>query len=269
MRGLLIEDRRVLAHTVRSVRHRLGAPDRMRLALVLWLYFGLGNLFVFVFAWYGVTGRPVVSWLIGQHLKALAEISPLALLASWWLAGRAQRPFRTTHPLRIPLPREELARAELMPAESTPPDDRPGRTVRAHRQAVLFDAIVADILATVDTSATRVHISLQPTVIRAEPGSLAMLVRNLLTYAVRHNIPDGGVWVSLTTAGGLTTLTVEHTGPPLGADDLPALLARSYQSDPDIELAIVRTVVRAHRGTVAATARSGGGLLVRVTLPTR
>jgi signal transduction histidine kinase len=205
----------------------------------------------------------------GQADRGQAEMSPLALLASWWLAGWAQRPFRTAHPLRIPLPREEPAREDLVRAGSTPLDDRPGRTVQAHREAVLVDAIVADILATVDTSATRVHISLQPTVIRAEPGSLAMLVRNLLAYAVRHNIPDGGVWVSLTTAGRLTTLTVEHTGPPLGSDDLPALLARSYQSDTDVELAIVRTVVRAHHGTVAATARSGGGLLVRVTLPTR
>ena len=65
-------------------------------------------------------------------------------------------------------------------------------------------------------------------------------------------------------------------GNGIAPDHLPYVFDRFYRADPSrdratggagLGLAIVRSITQAHSGTVSATARPGGGLLVEVTLP--
>jgi signal transduction histidine kinase len=105
-----------------------------------------------------------------------------------------------------------------------------------------------------------------------EPTLLTQLVGNLIANAVRHNIDGGLISVRTEPSGGLS---VANSGPrldPKAVDELFEPFRRgtnrtSSDQGAGLGLSIVRSIVRAHGGAVQAIARSGGGLTVRVTLP--
>jgi signal transduction histidine kinase len=110
-------------------------------------------------------------------------------------------------------------------------------------------------------------------------GSGVLLERialNLVQNAVRYNVPDG--WVEVTTAarGATALLTVSNTGPVVPAYELdnifePFRRLRTERTNSDrgvgLGLSIVRSVARAHGGTITAEPREGGGLVMRVAIP--
>ncbi|MEO6955434.1 MAG: HAMP domain-containing sensor histidine kinase [Antricoccus sp.] len=103
---------------------------------------------------------------------------------------------------------------------------------------------------------------------------LERVVTNLLQNAVRHNRDGGTVHVHLATALDEVILSVSNTGQQLDPNMVDELFApfrraadRTASSGTGLGLSIVRAIVLAHRGTVEATARDGGGLLVTVRLP--
>ncbi|WP_240661074.1 MULTISPECIES: sensor histidine kinase [unclassified Streptomyces] len=103
------------------------------------------------------------------------------------------------------------------------------------------------------------------------------VVANLLDNACVHNVPEGWVHVRVRTEGvaGAVVLEVDNTGPGVDPDTVDHLFEPFFRARPRIAsdrghglgLAIVRSVVQAHRGTVDAEANASGGLRVRVTLP--
>ncbi|MFD8545316.1 sensor histidine kinase [Streptomyces sp. NPDC059649] len=106
---------------------------------------------------------------------------------------------------------------------------------------------------------------------------LERVALNLLQNAVQYNIPHGG-WVEASTSAdsGYVSLTVANTGPVIPAyevDDLfePFRRLRSARAGSGqgvgLGLSIVRSVARAHGGTVRAEPREGGGLNVHVKMP--
>lgn len=106
---------------------------------------------------------------------------------------------------------------------------------------------------------------------------LTQLGMNLVHNAIVHNrAEDGHVWITAGAGAADTILTVENTGPEL-APEVVATLAEPFRRGTDrvradhagagLGLAIVRSIVRAHDGTLALTPRVGGGLRVTVRLP--
>lgn len=114
-------------------------------------------------------------------------------------------------------------------------------------------------------------------------GSAELLLRvvtNLVQNAVVHNLPAGGTVTVRTEAYGDTSvLRVENTGRRLPADLVPTLtepfrrgterVRTDEHAGVGLGLAIVRSIVRAHDGTLDLVARPAGGLLVTVRLPGR
>ncbi|MER6474445.1 sensor histidine kinase [Streptomyces collinus] len=114
-------------------------------------------------------------------------------------------------------------------------------------------------------------------------GSAELLLRmvtNLVQNAVVHNLPSGGaVTVRTEAEGGTSVLRVENTGPPVPPERVPILTepfqrgAERVRTDEHagvgLGLAIVRSVVRAHDGTLDLVPRPAGGLVVTVRLPGR
>ncbi|MEU7257569.1 HAMP domain-containing sensor histidine kinase [Streptomyces rimosus] len=106
---------------------------------------------------------------------------------------------------------------------------------------------------------------------------LERIALNLVQNAVRYNIKDEG-WVEVTTEPqqGCAVLVVSNTGPAVPAYEVDNLFEpfrrlRTERTGSDkgvgLGLSIVRSVVRAHDGTITATPREGGGLEMRVVLP--
>ncbi|WP_369361172.1 sensor histidine kinase [Streptomyces sp. cg2] len=106
---------------------------------------------------------------------------------------------------------------------------------------------------------------------------LERIALNLVQNAVRYNIPEGG-WVEVSTEPqpGCAVLVVSNTGPVVPAYEVENLFEpfrrlRTERTGSDkgvgLGLSIVRSVVRAHDGTITAEPREGGGLDMRVVLP--
>jgi len=103
------------------------------------------------------------------------------------------------------------------------------------------------------------------------------MTTNLVHNAIVHNRDGGRVWIRAEAGTDGATLTVENTGAVVPPDLLATLTepfrrgserVRDDHAGVGLGLAIVRSIVQAHDGTLALTARDAGGLRVAVSLPT-
>jgi signal transduction histidine kinase len=138
---------------------------------------------------------------------------------------------------------------------------------------------LADLAATCVRAADgedgiRFDTSLRAARTNGDPRLLERLVSNLVTNAVRHNVPRGWVDVRTETRGGHAILSVANTGPVVPDDQIGRIfepfqrLDQDRTSDADglgLGLSIVQAVAEAHDAAVAARPRPGGGLAVDVT----
>ncbi|GAA0326424.1 sensor histidine kinase [Actinoallomurus spadix] len=128
--------------------------------------------------------------------------------------------------------------------------------------------------------ADRPDIDIKPELTEAptvgDPVLLEHLVSNLVDNAIRHNVDDGMVVVRTGVLDGWATCQVENTGPVVPAYEVQSLFEPFRRLNTDriesskgagLGLSIVRSVVGAHGGTVIATPREDGGLIVTVRLP--
>ena len=140
-----------------------------------------------------------------------------------------------------------------------------------------LDTIAGSVVAAHDARAAAAGIALTthllPCTVRGEEVLLERLVTNLVQNAIKYNHRGGSVHV---TVGGAAALTVANTGqevPPHAVAELFEPFKRlaadriDHSGGAGLGLAIVRSITQAHSGTVTATARQGGGLLVEVRLP--
>lgn len=99
---------------------------------------------------------------------------------------------------------------------------------------------------------------------------LEQLVGNLVSNAIRYNRPGG--MVEAETGPG-SRLMVRNTGPEVPAEQVNGLfepfrrLGPRDTERPGLGLSIVRSITRAHGGTVRAAPNPGGGLEIEVCLP--
>ncbi|MFJ6385930.1 sensor histidine kinase [Kitasatospora sp. NPDC092039] len=118
---------------------------------------------------------------------------------------------------------------------------------------------------------------LDPAMVGGNGVLLERLALNLLQNAVRYNTAGGWVELATTAVPGGGELVVSNTGPVVPGYELEHIFepfrrikgADRTRSDKGVGLglSIVRSVVRAHGGTIEATPRSGGGLTMRVRIP--
>ncbi|MFI1002737.1 sensor histidine kinase [Streptomyces galbus] len=112
-------------------------------------------------------------------------------------------------------------------------------------------------------------------------GSAELLLRvvtNLVQNGIVHNLPaDGTVTVRTEASGGAAALCVANTGRPVPPDLVPTLtepfrrgterVRTDEHAGVGLGLAIVRSIVRAHGGTLTLDPGPAGGLVVTVRLP--
>ncbi|WP_435875853.1 sensor histidine kinase [Nonomuraea wenchangensis] len=114
-----------------------------------------------------------------------------------------------------------------------------------------------------------------PTV--GDPVLLERCVSNLVENAVKYNIPQNGkVWVRTGMVDDAVVVQVANTGQHVPAYEVNSLFEPFRRLHADrvdsgkgagLGLSIVRAVVQAHGGNVAAVPRDGGGLVVTIRLP--
>ncbi len=147
------------------------------------------------------------------------------------------------------------------------------------RTAVDLGEVAATVLKMTDRSdrpdiQIKSELAAAPTV--GDPVLLEHLVSNLVDNAVRHNVDDGTVIVRTGILDGWAACQVENTGPVVPAYEVQSLFEPFRRLNTDriesskgagLGLSIVRSVARAHGGSVVATPRENGGLILTVRLP--
>jgi PAS domain S-box-containing protein len=115
--------------------------------------------------------------------------------------------------------------------------------------------------------ALAVHVAARGLALDADPARLAQVVANLLTNAAKYTEPGGRIVIHAARGGDQIELTVRDTGIGIAPDMLPHVfdlfvqehqtLARS-QGGLGLGLAIVRSLVELHGGTVAVASHGHG-----------
>jgi signal transduction histidine kinase len=99
------------------------------------------------------------------------------------------------------------------------------------------------------------------------------VLANLLSNAVRHTPRGGSVVLSVEPAGTGAGFAVADTGPGIDPRDLPHVFDRFVKSSDSsgvgLGLAIAKSLVEAHGGSITAESRQGGGTTMRFVLPAR
>jgi signal transduction histidine kinase len=147
------------------------------------------------------------------------------------------------------------------------------RGLAVHEEVDLA-AVVQEVLDLAGRGGPEVHATLEPAVISGDPVLAERLVANLLENAARYNISAGDIWVATGTVAGDALLTVANTGPVISPTDAGRIFApfqrlsgRTSHDGHGLGLAIVMSIAKVHGGSVTATPRKDGGLLVTVVVP--
>jgi two-component system sensor histidine kinase BaeS len=112
--------------------------------------------------------------------------------------------------------------------------------------------------------------------IQGDPERLTQLFNNILENSVRYTQENGRVQLRCETVGPNLRIEVHDSGPGVPAELLPRLFERFYRMESSrnratggagLGLAICRSIVQAHGGTIQALASDLGGLCLRIELP--
>ncbi len=113
-------------------------------------------------------------------------------------------------------------------------------------------------------------------IMTADRALIKQMLRALTENAVKYTPDDGRIVIEADRSENSVILTVRDTGAGIPPADLPHVFDRFYRVDKarsraqggnGLGLAIVRDIVKAHRGTVNIESTPGRGTAVCVTLP--
>jgi signal transduction histidine kinase len=171
---------------------------------------------------------------------------------------------------------DELIAGLLLLARSEAPSAVDPAAVRPVDLAEVVVPALAATRAEATRRGLRVRERRAPAPTAGDPVLLERVAGNLVENAVRHNVAAGWVDVSTGVNGPAAELCVTSGGPQIAADRVEELFEPFRRGPVDrtagtpgsgLGLSIVRAVVLAHGGTVAAEPVPGGGLAVTVHLP--
>jgi heavy metal sensor kinase len=151
------------------------------------------------------------------------------------------------------------------------------------QQAPVELAGVAEEVVTVlrpmaDEKKITLHSELEPLCVTGDAAALAQVIRNLIENAVRYNREGGHVKVKLVEINDKAVLTVTDTGLGVPVDDRPHIFERFYRVDKarsrasggaGLGLAICKSIVEAHGGSIGFKSREGKGTEFHFAIPLR
>ena len=116
----------------------------------------------------------------------------------------------------------------------------------------------------------------EPFSINVDPGRIAQVLGNLISNGLRYTERGGAITLSAQQSGSDAILTVTDTGKGIPADRLPHIFDRFYRADnarqldkgqSGLGLTIVKSLVEAHEGIIAAESQLGKGTTFTITIP--
>jgi heavy metal sensor kinase len=167
-----------------------------------------------------------------------------------------------------------LAEDLLLLSRSTAGPDSP--RARVELETLVLDVAVVGTRLAKDRGVTVRVGSLAPLAVLGDAGALRRALLNLVENGVKYTPAGGRVEMSVTGAGREVVVAVEDTGPGIDPADVARIFepfvrldtARSRESGGSgLGLAIARSIVVAHRGTLAVERPATGGSRFTIRLP--
>jgi heavy metal sensor kinase len=115
-----------------------------------------------------------------------------------------------------------------------------------------------------------------PAPVLADPDRLGRALTNLLTNAIQYNRDGGEVRIHLAASDGGAALIVTDTGVGIAPEHLPHVFERFYRADRSrsgdaphagLGLAIAKSIIESHGGTISASSTPGAGATFTLHLP--
>ncbi|MCS7039817.1 MAG: HAMP domain-containing histidine kinase, partial [Caldilineales bacterium] len=154
--------------------------------------------------------------------------------------------------------------------------------LRIERQPVSPRDLLERALAVHQAAATEAGLTMHleadaalPT-IHVDPERMMQVLNNLVTNAIRFTPAGGRITLAAAADTDRVYLRVSDTGVGIPAADLPYVFERFYRGDKarhtatgesGLGLAIARSLVEAHGGTIAVASEEGKGTTFTITLP--
>lgn len=147
--------------------------------------------------------------------------------------------------------------------------------------ADLAGDVMGELIDLADERGIAVDLELDSALVRGDAVLMERMIGNLVENAIRYNQPGGGGWIRLRAGmdGPFAAIWIENSGMGTRIPDVDALFepfqrgmpaAKSGARKPSgfgLGLAIVRSVVQAHGGSIVARGRDDGGLSIHIRLP--
>jgi len=117
---------------------------------------------------------------------------------------------------------------------------------------------------------------LPATVCTGDTDHLALVITNLLTNAIQYNHDGGEIRISVQQTKGAAVLTVADTGQGISTENLPHIFERFWRADKSrtradgrtgLGLAIAKSIMDAHGGSIAVASELGKGSVFTLRLP--
>jgi two-component system sensor histidine kinase KdpD len=211
-----------------------------------------------------------------------------------------------SHDFRTPLAVIRAAAGSLDADSALSPSDRHANTQAIEREVEYLNALVTNLLdlSRIEAGVLRAEVELydiddaltqaierirprlasrdldlaiEPAIVRVDAVFLDAAVANVLDNAVKYTPPDARIRVATTLVGpGAVRLTIEDSGIGVPDEALPSLFDKFYRAPGShagsrgglgIGLAVVRGLIEATGGTVAARRSALGGLAIDLHLP--
>lgn len=140
----------------------------------------------------------------------------------------------------------------------------------------VVEHVLDDATAEAAAKGVTIHRLLDAAPTTGEPVLLERIAQNLVENAIRHNQPDGEVWVTTRAHRDRVELVVANTGLTVQPYEIETIFEpfRHLHGDrvrsdrgSGLGLSIVRAIADGHGGSVTASPRDDGGLIVTVELP--
>jgi signal transduction histidine kinase len=148
-----------------------------------------------------------------------------------------------------------------------------------HRRRVdpadLVEEAVAAFRARAEAAGVTIHTDVAPGLpeLEVDPVRIGQVLANLLLNAVRYVPAGGSITVAASPATGpdCVELAVADTGAGIPADVLPHVFDRFVKGSPStgagLGLAIARSLVKSHGGSISAESKPGKGTRIAFVLP--
>ncbi len=207
--------------------------------------------------------------------------TPLATLGGYLEA--VEDGVQALDPPTIALLRSQTARLERLARDVSSVSRAEEHQVGLERRPVAVADLVGTAVAAAGDRFAERGVALAAAVddgsgaVDVDPDRLGQVLGNLLDNALRHTPAGGRVEVAARRSGADVVVEVRDDGEGIAAEHLPHVFERFYRADAardrahggsGIGLAIVKALVEAHGGRVAAASDGPGrGTTVAVTLP--